>query len=154
MSNLTIIVAASMNNVIGVKNDLPWKISADLKRFKTLTMGHPIIMGRKTHESIGKSLPGRENIILSRNKNYSSEGIKLFGELDEALKYVGEQSSFIIGGEEIYRQALPKVDKIELTRVHRVIPGDAFFPQMDMCDWKETKRSFEGEYSFISYVRK
>ncbi len=154
MSDLTIIVAASMNNVIGLDNKLPWKIKEDLQRFKALTMGHPIIMGRKTYESIGKPLPGRENIVLTNNPQYENNGITIYNSLEEAQRAVAEQDAFIIGGAQIYREGMNFATRIELTRVHKVIPGDTFFPEIDPEIWKETKKDFKGDYSFISYMRR
>ena len=154
MSDLTIIVAASTNNVIGINGKLPWKISGDLKRFKELTMGHPIIMGRKTHESIGKPLPGRENIVLSRDPTYHAEGITVHSSLDDAQREIYDRDAFIIGGSQVYNEGIKIANKIELTRVHRVISGDTFFPEISPKIWQETKKQFEGEYSFISYVKR
>jgi len=153
MSDLTIIVAASMNNVIGINNELPWRIKEDLQRFKSLTMGHPIIMGRKTYESIGNPLPGRENIVLTSDSSYNSEGITVYSSFDDIQKAIHGQDAFVIGGSQVYRLAIDVANKIELTLVHKVIPGDSFFPKIDREIWQETNRQFKGEYSFISYIR-
>src|ERR1041385_6253429 len=118
--NLSIIVALSENNVIGVKKALPWHLSADLKRVKAITMGHHLIMGRKTFESIGKPLPGRTIIIITRNKDYKVEGCIVVPSLEEALKAVkNDDEPFIFGGGEIFNQALPLVNKIYMTRIHK-----------------------------------
>lgn len=129
--SLTIIVAMTKERVIGYQNKIPWHLSEDLKRFKKITMGHPIIMGRKTFESIGKILPGRENIVITRNKNYNVAGITIVHDLVEALKNkTGE--CFVIGGAEIYQAALPRADKLYLTLIHDQIKGDTFFPSVDL----------------------
>ena len=131
------IVAASTNDVIGVAGDLPWRLSADLKRFKSLTMGHPIIMGRKTFESIGRLLPGRRTIIVTRNTDYEFPGAIVAHSIDDAMASCDEDSQpFIIGGAEIYRLALVKVNEIHLTRVQATIEGDTYLPEIDWDQWK------------------
>ncbi|MCI5108522.1 MAG: dihydrofolate reductase [Candidatus Pacebacteria bacterium] len=129
---ISIIVAASINNVIGNKGKIPWYIPRDFKYFKETTMGHPIVMGRKTFESIGKPLPGRENIILSR-KEFEHEGCKVVHSLEEILSI--KEDVFVIGGSEIYRQFLSHADKIYLTRVHKKVDGDTTFPEIDSNEW-------------------
>jgi dihydrofolate reductase len=128
------IAAMSINRVIGLNNKLPWHIPEDLKFFKQITFGHSIIMGRKTFESFGKALPGRENIILTRQQNYQPEGCFVFHELKEALSFCREkfprEEIFIGGGAEIYRQALPLVERIYLTVIDLRIDGDTFFPEL------------------------
>jgi len=128
---LSIIVAAAQNGAIGRDNGLLWHLPEDFRWFKRHTSGHPVIMGRKTYESIGKVLPGRRNIILSRRPDFAVPGAQRFSELDEAIETLereGVDEVFIIGGENIYRQALPRADRIYLTEVHRNFEGDAFFP--------------------------
>lgn len=128
---LSIIVAMTKERVIGYQNKIPWHLSEDLKHFKKITMGHPIIMGRKTFESIGHPLPGRENIVITRNKNYKAVGVTIVHGLEEALKNkTGE--CFVIGGAEIYKAALPQADKLYLTLIHDQIKGDTFFPPVDL----------------------
>lgn len=126
---VSIIVAAAKNGVIGKKGGLPWYLPAELAYFKQKTMGHPIIMGRKTHESIGRTLPGRQNIVVTRDKDYrAAEGAAVVHSLNEALVQANDNGEvFIIGGEEIYQQALDKADKIYLTKVDADIDGDKFF---------------------------
>lgn len=126
---LSIIVAMTKERVIGYQNKIPWHLSEDLKHFKKITMGHPIIMGRKTFESIGQPLPGRENIVITRNKNYNVAGITIVHDLVEAYK-TGE--CFVIGGAEIYKAALPQAGKLYLTLIHDKIKGDTFFPPVDL----------------------
>lgn len=159
--NVSIIVAADENNVIGGHNQLLWKLPDELKRFRTLTKGHTIIMGRKTHESIGRPLPDRRNIVISRSDDVP-EGCELAHSLEEALKLAGSGEVFIIGGGEIYKQALEKglVDKIYFTRVHGTFDGDVFFPAIDEAQWKEVQREEHGKdadhpfsFTYIDYVK-
>ncbi len=134
---ISLIVAASTNNVIGVQGDLPWRLSDDLKRFKAITMGKPIIMGRLTWESIGRPLPGRLNIVVTRQPGYSAEGCDVVASVDEALEAAGAVPEvMVIGGGDIYRQLLPRASRIYLTRVEAEIDGDTFFPQLDETEWE------------------
>ncbi len=134
---ISIIVAMSENRVIGRSGDLPWHLPADLKRFKALTTGHSIIMGRKTFDSIGRPLPNRTSIVITRNADYRPEGIIVVDCLDEALKRseAGKQV-FIIGGGEIYRLALPRADRLYITMVHAMVEGDTFFPELLESEWE------------------
>lgn len=141
---LSIIAAVSDNNVIGRGGDLPWRLRADLRRFKALTTGHTVIVGRKTHESIvrrlGRPLPDRRTIVLSRTPG-RAEGCEVVTSWDEALERVrGEDEGFVIGGAEIYRLALPHADRIYLTRVHVDVRGDAFFPPFDRRAWQVVRQ--------------
>jgi len=139
MNQITIVVAISENNAIGKDNQLLWHLPADLKHFKNKTTGKTIIMGRKTYDSIGKPLPNRRNIVITRQQGLYLAGIEVVNSLDEGLALCRDENEvFIIGGAEIYRQALPLVDKIELTRVHQEFEADAFFPELDQETWKET----------------
>lgn len=141
MKLLSIIVAKSKNDVIGNNGRLPWHLSEDLKRFKSITMGKPIIMGRVTYESIGKPLPGRENIILTRRSNYLEKGITIIHSLDEALKSARDSDEvIIIGGGEIYKEFLSRVNRLYITHVDLHIDGDAFFPKVDYSDWQVMNR--------------
>ena len=157
----SIIVAVAENQAIGFDNHLLWHISEDLKRFKSLTLGHHIIMGRKTFLSIGKPLPGRVNIIITRNENFNIEGCITAKSLVEAFEIAKNDSeAFIIGGGEIYKMALPIADKIYLTRVHASYPGDTFFPEIDFTEWytesviKGMPTNSDGPgYTFINLVR-
>ena len=161
-SELTIIAAASTNNVIGLDNKLIWNIPKDLKRFKHLTQGHSIIMGRKTFESLPSPLPNRRNIVVTRNKDYSAEGIEVFSSIEDALDVCREDlQTFIIGGGEIYSQTINVVDKIELTRVYKDYQGDAFFPDIPMDKFELTNESVNyldddsnTKYSFLTYIKK
>lgn len=135
---ISIIVAVAENGVIGKTDGLPWYLPADLARFKQITMGHPIIMGRVTHQSIGRALPGRRNIVITHDKKYkAAEGCEVVDSLEEALKLAKNNPEvFIIGGASIYEQALLLADKIYLTRVHAKIDGDKFF-KYNLSEWQE-----------------
>ena len=157
---ISMIVARSRNHVIGRDNQMPWKISADLQFFKRVTMGHPVIMGRKTWESIGRPLPGRRNIVVSRNPGYEATGGELVGSLVEALKSLSEfERVFVIGGEQLFTQAFPKADRLYITEIDLDIDGgDTFFEVPNASDWKEVERTpgSEGDitFSFITLERK
>ena len=158
---LTLIAAVSDNGVIGAKGRLPWHVPADLKRFKDLTMGHSLILGRKTFESIGTLLPGRRIIVVSRRQDYAPEGVIVRPSLEEALLQCPEEDKvFIGGGAEIYALALPLADEMFLTFVHCYVDGDAFFPPVDESRWRklsvESHASDEANsyaYSFVHYQR-
>jgi len=159
---LSIIVAMDRNRVIGRGGVLPWYISSDLKNFKKITMGKPILMGRKTHDSIGKPLPGRENIILTNNKKYSAEGCTVKNTLDEVYSYCEAQLELVVmGGAILYSQTLGKADKLYITEVNASVNGDTFFPEYKSSQWREISReSFnagennEFDYSFTVLERK
>ena len=126
------------NRVIGRENHLPWRLPADLAYFKRVTLGHPVVMGRRTHESIGKPLPGRHNIVVSRNRDYLSPGCTVVGSLEEAWKAAGEvDETCVIGGTSLFAEALPLVDRIHLTEVCAVVPGDSYFPEFDRSQWTQ-----------------
>lgn len=138
---ISAIVAASQNGVIGKKGQLPWRLPDEMAYFRRTTAGQPVIMGRKTHESIGRALSGRQNIVITHDKSYKAEGCEVVGSLDEALQAVaGADEVFVIGGSSIYELAMPKLDKIYLTRVMADIDGDAYF-DFDQNDWKLVKSS-------------
>jgi dihydrofolate reductase len=145
---VALIAALAADGTIGHAGKIPWHISDDLKRFKRLTLGHPVIMGRKTFESIGKPLPGRRNIILTRQP-----GPDHFASLDAALKSCGDETVFIIGGAEVYRAALPLADRLLLTHVKHPGGGDTKFPDYDRSAWKEVRREDSPECTFIEYER-
>jgi dihydrofolate reductase len=138
---ISIIVAIAENNVIGKENKLIWYLPKDLKHFKETTTGHYIIQGRKTFESFGKPLPNRTTVIITRNKNYKAEGCIVVNSLQEALDIaINEKEVFIIGGGEVYKQAMTIADRIYLTKVHQSFEGDTFFPEINMKDWNELSR--------------
>lgn len=158
---LTLIAALAKDRVIGIDNQMPWRLPEDLKRFKALTLGHPIIMGRKTWESLGQPLPGRSNIVVSRNPGYAAPGASIVHSLEEAVALAagsGAEDAFVIGGAEIYRQALPLARRLELTEIAADFPGDAYFPEFDTRDWleiiRERHHSANGfDYAFVTYER-
>ncbi len=156
--NIALIVAISEDGTIGDQGKIPWHIREDLQRFKRLTMGHPIIMGRRTHESIGKLLPGRTNIVLTQSPNFTAPpGVLTFASLNAALDYCrrqNEQSVFIIGGRKVYEAALPLADKLFVTEVHRRVTGDTKFPNYNRHEWRETARENGPECSFVEYARR
>lgn len=134
---ISLIVAVSANNVIGVDGDLPWRLSEDLKRFKVITMGKPMIMGRATFDSIGKALPGRRCIVMSRQAEFRAEGCDVVSSPEQALDIAGDvEEVMVIGGSKIYALFLPMAQRIHLTRVHANIQGDTFFPQLDPAEWR------------------
>lgn len=139
---LSAILAMSENRVIGRNNQLPWHLPADLKHFKTITTGHSILMGRKTYESIGRPLPNRTNIIITRNATLQIPGCLVVTSIEQALHYAKKENKeiFIIGGAEVYAQLLPMTDRIYLTLVHGQFTGDAFFPELNKKEWKEVDR--------------
>ena len=152
---ITLIAACSKNRVIGKDNTLSWKVPGDLKRFKEITTGHTVLMGRNTFESIGKPLPNRRNVILSRDHNLKIEGCLVYSNLKEVLELFGNDL-FIIGGEEIYRQTIGYADYIDLTFIHKEYEGDAYFPEIPshFSEIKSKRQNLECEdfkYSFITY---
>lgn len=159
---VTIIAAIAENNALGKNNQLIWHLPADLKRFKKTTLNHVVIMGRKTFESLGKPLPNRTNILITRDKNYKAEGCVVVNSLKEALETAAkeDENPFILGGAEIYKQALPFTDKLDVTFVHHQFDADVFFPKIDKKIWKETSREdFKADennkydFSFVTFER-
>jgi len=159
---ISIVVAASTNNVIGVDGELPWRISDDLKRFKALTMGKPIVMGRLTWESIGRPLPGRQNIVVTRQAGFSAAGCDVVASPAAALEAAGDAAEvMIIGGSQIYELFLPKAGRLYITRVQAEIEGDAFFPATNDADWElvdseshAASENNEFAFNFSTYERK
>ena len=137
-TNISAIAAMADNRIIGKNNQLPWHLPADLKHFKALTTGHPILMGRKTFESIGRPLPNRVNIILTRNPNYTATGCIIVTSIEAALNAHNEL--FVIGGADVYRECLPHVQHLYLTIVHHHFDGDTYFPELNMHEWQESSR--------------
>lgn len=134
---ISIIVAASTNNIIGAQGELPWRLSDDLKHFKAVTMGKPIVMGRKTWESIGRALPGRQNIVVTRQAGYKADGCDVVASVEGAISVAGDaEEIMVIGGSQIYDLALPIAHRLYLTRVHAHVDGDAYFPPVDEAEWK------------------
>ena len=158
---LAIIVAMDEQRLIGKDNDLPWKISADLQYFRRTTMGKPIIMGRNTHESIGRPLPGRQNIVISSQQNYKAEGCEVVHSIDDALALCRDaEQVMVMGGASLYQQILPLADFLYLTRVHASLDGDTWFPEWSEQDWQlissedhQADENNEFDYSFQLYQR-
>jgi dihydrofolate reductase len=164
---ISLIVAVSENGVIGRDGDMPWRLPSDLKRFKQVTVGKPVIMGRKTFQSIGRPLPGRANILVTRSQDYRPDGVVCMPDLEEAIAFAakiasesGETEIFVIGGGEIYRQALPRADRVYFTQVHMTVDGDTTFPELDKLEWRETSRCRHEasehdsvDYSFVVFER-
>jgi dihydrofolate reductase len=155
--SLSIIVAASQNNVIGRDNKLPWHLPEDLAYFKSVTMGKPILMGRKTFESIGRPLPGRTNIVITRDPNWGCDGVEVAANLENALalsKHAGGEANneaMVIGGEQIYRLSLPYAQRLYLTRVDVDIEGDAFFPDFDHNEWLQVSEKIPSQRQDYPY---
>lgn len=150
---ITMIAAAAENNALGKNNGLVWHLPDDFKRFKKITSHHHIIMGRKTFESFPKPLPNRKHIVITRQKNYDKPGCTAVQSLKEALKISASESEvFIIGGGEIYKQAMPLADKIELTRVHAKFEADTYFPNIDKSKWKLVNESFHDKDEKHNYA--
>lgn len=152
----TVIVAAvARNGVIGVDNRLPWRIPEDLQHFKELTTGQALVMGRATFESIGRPLPGRTNIVLTRRSCWSHDGVETAGSLNEALEIAARrgQDAYVAGGSEVYRAALDKAHRMELTEVDAEPEGDTLFPVVDWSQWREVSRDARPGFAFVTYDR-
>jgi len=160
MAQLSIIVAVAHDGVIGVNNTLPWHLPEDLKRFRALTMGHHIIMGRKTYDSLGRLLPGRTTVIVTRNENYKVEGALVANSLEAAIALCeNDDEVFLIGGAELYQAGLKLAHKLYITEIELEVAGDAFFPKLISTEWQETEReahtSEKGlSFSYATYIRK
>lgn len=161
-SRIALIVAMASNRTIGLNNTLPWRCPEDLKHFKTLTMGHPMIMGRKTFDSIGRPLPGRTTVVVTRDRNLKIDGCLISHSLPEAIAACGNDTEiFIVGGADIYAQAMPLVDTLYITEIQQDVEGDAHFPDLDQSTWQEVAREKHSqqlpqplEYHFVTYQRK
>lgn len=158
---LAIIAAMDQGRLIGANNDLPWRLPADLKRVKALTTGHTIILGRKNYESIGRPLPNRQNIVISRNPDYDAPGCTVVTSIEAALAAAESDRVFIFGGATLYEQMLDKVDTLYLTFIHERFEGDTWFPEIDWSHWEEVERedhdpdeSNRYPYSFVTCLRK
>jgi dihydrofolate reductase len=159
---ISIIAAIAENGVIGADNKLLWHIREDLQRFKRITTGHPVVMGRKTFESLGRPLPDRTNVIVTRQKDFRADGCTVVHSLDQAIGlFPARQEIFIIGGAEIYRAALPSADRLYLTAVEAAYPGDTRFPEWNRQEWRpvfeqrhERGETFEHPFTFLDYERK
>ena len=155
------IVAMADNGVIGRDNGLPWHLPDDLKRFKALTMGHAVLMGRKTFDSIGRALPGRRNLVLTRNATWRSPGCEGVASIDDALAAAGDSTLFVIGGAEVFSAFWPMIRRLELTEVHAAVEGDTRLDAFDRLQWRETFREDHAAdarhafpFSFVTLVRR
>ena len=154
---LAIIVATDESGLIGKNNDLPWKLSADLQYFRRITMGKPLIMGRNTHESIGRALPGRKNIVVTKNKQFQAKDCCVVHSVTQAIEACnGAEEVMVMGGASLYKQLLPQADRLYLTRVHASLDGDTWFPNWQLSEWREISREDhladdknDHDYSFI-----
>ncbi|WP_439683124.1 Dihydrofolate reductase [Cupriavidus oxalaticus] len=160
MTILTLVVAKARNGTIGRDNTLPWRLPEDLAHFKRTTMGAPVIMGRKTWDSIGRPLPGRRNIVVSRNPDLRIEGAEVATSLEDAQRLcVGADQIFLIGGAQLYAEAMPSADRLVVTEIDADVEGDAFFPPIDRAQWLETARETHHSeangfnYAFVTYDR-
>ncbi|ABR88509.1 dihydrofolate reductase [Janthinobacterium sp. Marseille] len=158
-AHLTIVVATDSNNGIGINNTLPWHLPEDLAHFKRTTSGHPIIMGRKTFDSIGRPLPNRRNIVITRNAEWQHAGVEAVTSLDSAKALVGDNQAFIIGGAQIYTDTVGQVDRLIVTKIDKSFDCDAFFPAIDPKLWQETAREQHHseangyDYAYVTYER-
>lgn len=152
---VVIVAAVGSNGVIGVGGELPWRIPEDLARFKRITMGGALVMGRSTFESIGRPLPGRTNIVLTRSPDWSHQDVDVAGSLEAALEIAGSRGEdvFVAGGANVYDQALAIADRMELTAVDQAPDGDTWFPEVDWGRWEETAREPHDGYAFVTYTR-
>ncbi|MCK5926360.1 MAG: dihydrofolate reductase [Methylococcales bacterium] len=161
---ISLIVAMANNRIIGKNNKMPWHLSADLKKFKQTTLGNPILIGRKTHESIGRVLPERKNIIISHNPHYQSKGCEVFNHIEGALENLANANHtevFIIGGAGFYQSMLPHATTLYLTEIHKAFSGDTYFPEINVDEWQELARNninndplVDFTYSFVTLKRK
>ncbi len=157
---LTIIVATDSRRGIGIDNALPWRLPEDLAHFKRTTSGHPIIMGRKTFESIGRPLPDRRNIVITRNPIWRHDGVDTATSVDAAAALAGDAEAFVIGGAQIYVEALPRVDRLMVTEIDKAFDCDTFFPKINMQQWQEIAREQRHsvqngfDFAFVTYERK
>jgi dihydrofolate reductase len=160
MSRLTLVVAIDAQRGIGVNNQLPWHLPEDLAHFKRVTLGQPIVMGRKTFDSIGRPLPGRRNIVVTRNAGWRHEGVDAVGSLDEAIALVGEAPASIIGGGQVFAESMERADRMIVTEIAHTFACDAFFPPIDPGTWVETAREAHHsdangyDYAFVTYERR
>lgn len=159
-TEVVLIAAVARNGVIGRDNTLPWRLKADLAHFKATTLGHPVLMGRKTWESLGRPLPGRRNLVVTRDTAYAATGAEVFADLDSALAAAGQGKLFVIGGAEIYRQLLARADALVLTEVRADVTGDAFFPTFERSHFVECRREThvadadnDYPFDFVEYRR-
>ncbi|RIJ79041.1 dihydrofolate reductase [Nakamurella silvestris] len=150
---VTFVVAVADNGVIGHEGDMPWHLPEDLKHFKALTLGHAMVMGRRTFESIGRPLPGRRSLVVTRQQDWSAPGVEVHHTIAEALAAAGE-TVMVVGGGELYRQLLPEADVLEVTHIKDTLIGDTYFPAIDPLIWVETAREGHEGFDFVTYRRR
>ena len=153
---VTLLAAVGRNRVIGRDNDLPWRLPEDLAHFKAVTMGHTLVMGRRTFDSIGRPLPGRRTVVVTRQPDWSAEGVAVAHSLPEALQRAvadGDTEVFVVGGGEVYAEALPVATRLLLTEVDQAPEGDTLFPEVDPADWSESARDQRDGFAFVTYER-
>jgi dihydrofolate reductase len=159
MAYLTLVVAIDQQRGMGVDNQLPWHLPEDLAHFKRVTLGHPIIMGRKTFDSIGRPLPKRRNIVVTRNASWSHEGVEVATSIEQAIAMVGDEEASIIGGAQIFGESMAIADRMIVTEIHHTFRCDTFFPPIDLAVWRETAREKHHsdtngyDYSFVTYEK-
>ncbi|NEX61673.1 dihydrofolate reductase [Noviherbaspirillum galbum] len=151
--HLTAVVAMDLNGGIGIDNKLPWRLPEDMAHFKRTTIGHPVIMGRKTFDSIGKPLPNRRNIVVTRNAGWTREGVEVAHSVEEAVALVGDTPSCLIGGEQIFREAMPITQRLVVTEIGRAFDCDVFFPKIEPGEWKEvTREKYHSDLNGFDYA--
>jgi dihydrofolate reductase len=150
---ITVLAAVGANLVIGRAGEMPWHLPEDLAHFKAVTMGHTMVMGRKTYDSIGRALPGRRTIVITRQQGWHAPSVEVAHSLPEALALAGPADVFVIGGSEVYREAMPYADQMLLTEIKQAPEGDTFFPAFAPEDWRETAREPHAGYTFVTYER-
>jgi len=151
---ITVLAAVGANLTIGRDGAMPWHLPQDLAHFKATTMGHTMVMGRKTYDSIGRALPGRRTVVITRQQGWHAPDVEVAHSLAEALALTGPTEVFVIGGSEVYRQALPFADQMMLTEIDQSPDGDAFFPTFDAAHWREIAREPHDGFAFVTYVRR
>ena len=154
--SVTLLAAVGRNRVIGRDNDLPWRLPEDLAHFKAVTMGHTLVMGRRTFDSIGRPLPGRRTVVVTRQGDWAHEGVEVAHSLPEALQRAvgdGDTEVFVVGGGQVYAEALPVATRLLLTEVEQSPEGDVLFPEVDPADWSETARDQREGFAFVTYQR-
>ncbi|MEO5831929.1 MAG: dihydrofolate reductase [Nakamurella sp.] len=151
---LTVVAAVAANGVIGRDNDMPWHLPEDLKHFKAVTMGRTLLMGRRTFDAIGRPLPGRRTVVVTRDRNWHHDGVEVASSPDDALERLAGQDVILAGGGELYRQLWDRVDALEITHIDQVVDGDTTLPPIDPERWVETARDDRDGFSFVSYRRR
>lgn len=152
--SVTLIASVAENGVIGADGDLAWRNPEDLRRFKSLTTGHPIVMGRRTFDSIGRRLPGRRTIVVTRSAGWTADGVEVVHSVAEGLALAGDGDTFVIGGGEIYAQSIDLADRLEITHVEQALPGDTSFPAIAPADWERSRVQHRDGFTFVSYRRR